>query len=274
MKDLIYIKDNAIDNSLVHRLRKAFEDEGQLTPEEVDTFKRESNVTFIDGSGKTTKYSNRGIHQGTSTDGIDLTKKNSNDLDIKRGVYWYDLVQDLETEMRYFIRDYIKNVVLTHDSDITGKKDTMIDVLDISNGLTFFPMHQIQHYPMNKGHFNNWHYDDTFDLQMTYNFPTNRLQDYSIRRLYVVMYYLNTVKEGGETEFRYADTAINPLEGTGVIFPAWYPYTHRANCPLSSDKLILTTWLCLDPSRKIAAHFNSKDKINSWANLPLIPKYI
>jgi hypothetical protein len=54
---------------------------------------------------------------------------------------------------------------------------------------------------------------------------------------------LNTVKEGGETEFLYYKKRINPIEGRLVIWPAGFTHTHRGNPPLSNDKYIITGWL-------------------------------
>ncbi len=63
------------------------------------------------------------------------------------------------------------------------------------------------------------------------------------RRIIVVTLYLNTVEEGGETEFLYQQKRILPTQGTLVLFPAGWTHTHRGNPPLKGDKYILTTWL-------------------------------
>tara|TARA_B100000131_G_scaffold321096_1_gene370901 strand:- start:3743 stop:4597 length:855 start_codon:yes stop_codon:yes gene_type:complete len=272
MKDLIYIKDNALNSDLVHRVRKAYELEAALTEEDIDKFEKESNITIIDELG-TRKFAHRGIARGTSGRGLDLNAKNSYDLNFKRGQFWWDLVLELEAEMRYFMREHLIQTVYSKDLYPSEKYDNVIEMMDnySTNSPTFFPVQQVQHYKMNEGHFNNFHYDDTFDREIIYKHPY-KPEKYVIRRLFVVMFYLNTVKEGGETQFRYTDTSIKPVEGRGVIFPASFPYMHRGIIPTSSDKLILTTWLCLDPSKYIARHYNSRNKKESWASLPLIPE--
>jgi hypothetical protein len=63
------------------------------------------------------------------------------------------------------------------------------------------------------------------------------------RRIVVVTLYLNTVEEGGETEFLYQQKRIPPTQGTLVLFPAGWTHTHRGNPPLKGNKYILTTWL-------------------------------
>jgi hypothetical protein len=65
----------------------------------------------------------------------------------------------------------------------------------------------------------------------------------SSRKIMVVILYLNTVEEGGETEFLYQSKRIPPIQGTLALFPATWTHTHRGNPPLKGNKYILTTWL-------------------------------
>ena len=63
------------------------------------------------------------------------------------------------------------------------------------------------------------------------------------RRMLVASLYLNTIEEGGETEFLYQSMRVSPVEGTLVFFPAGWTHPHRGNPPLEGTKYILTTWL-------------------------------
>ena len=63
------------------------------------------------------------------------------------------------------------------------------------------------------------------------------------KRILVYSVYLNTVKEGGETEFLYQSQRVKPVKGRIVIWPAGFPYVHRGNPPLSGEKYILTSWV-------------------------------
>ena len=79
------------------------------------------------------------------------------------------------------------------------------------------------------GGFHRWHYENG-GLQV------------SPRKL-VVQLYLNTVEEGGETEFLYINKRIKAEQGRLIIFPAAFTHTHRGNPPIGQDKYILTTWV-------------------------------
>ena len=78
------------------------------------------------------------------------------------------------------------------------------------------------------GGFHNWHYENT-GLQV------------SARKL-VIQLYLNTIEEGGETEFLYINKRIKAEQGRLIIFPAAFTHTHRGNPPIGQDKYIISTW--------------------------------
>ena len=79
------------------------------------------------------------------------------------------------------------------------------------------------------GGFHRWHYENG-GLQVS-------------PRILVVQLYLNTVEEGGETEFLYINKRVKAKQGTLIIFPAAFTHTHRGNPPIGQDKYILTTWV-------------------------------
>ena len=78
------------------------------------------------------------------------------------------------------------------------------------------------------GGFHKWHYENA--AYQTAN------------RSFVIQAYLNTVENGGETEFLYQNKRINAVQGTVLIWPAAYTHVHRGNPPIGQDKYILTTW--------------------------------
>ena len=62
-------------------------------------------------------------------------------------------------------------------------------------------------------------------------------------RQLVFMWYLNTVKEGGETVFHEQNIAVQPIEGRLVAFPPFWTHSHTANAPISEPKYVITGWL-------------------------------
>ena len=63
------------------------------------------------------------------------------------------------------------------------------------------------------------------------------------KRILVYTIYLNTIEDGGETEFLYQSQRVKPVKGRIVIWPAGFPYVHRGNPPLNGEKYILTSWI-------------------------------
>ena len=75
-----------------------------------------------------------------------------------------------------------------------------------------------------------WHIEKNYGREMG-----KRVLAYSI--------YLNDVDEGGETEFLLQSKRVKPVKGRIAIWPAGFPYVHRGNPPLSSEKYIITSWI-------------------------------
>lgn len=67
----------------------------------------------------------------------------------------------------------------------------------------------------------------------------------SSNRVLVVQLYLNTINEGGETEFLYQNKRIKAEQAKLLIWPAGFTHTHRGNPPIQQDKYIITSWALL-----------------------------
>jgi len=86
----------------------------------------------------------------------------------------------------------------------------------------------VRKYPKGKGFFND-HIDTATEL--TYD------------RLLAFILYLNTVDDGGETEFFYTGRKIKPVKGKILLFPCNYLFAHRGHVPMSNDKYIATSFI-------------------------------
>jgi len=81
------------------------------------------------------------------------------------------------------------------------------------------------------GGFHKWHYENASMATLS--------------RYLVLQLYLNTIEEGGETEFLYLNKRVSSEAGRLVIFPAGFTHTHRGNPPINQTKYLLTSWALL-----------------------------
>lgn len=89
--------------------------------------------------------------------------------------------------------------------------------------------YQMQKYDKNDGKY-VFHHDFTNDHEK------------KIHRVVTFLWYINTVEDGGETEFDFG-LKIKPEVGKLILFPASWTFPHRGNMPISGDKYIITGWL-------------------------------
>lgn len=68
----------------------------------------------------------------------------------------------------------------------------------------------------------------------------------SATRVLAYTLYLNTIREGGETEFLYQHKRVKAEQGKLVLWPTGYTHTHRGNPPLKEYKYIITGWYTFD----------------------------
>jgi hypothetical protein len=64
----------------------------------------------------------------------------------------------------------------------------------------------------------------------------------SCTRYLAVIVYLNTVEDGGETEFQVQGLKIKPDKGAVLLFPPTFEYPHRGCTPRSGPKYIATSF--------------------------------
>jgi len=94
--------------------------------------------------------------------------------------------------------------------------------------------YRIKHYKNDGTEFFDWHID-----------VNGRGQGH---KYYVFMFYLNTVKVGGEIEFRLLDEhgnniKVKPVQGNMVAFPPFWTHEHRGCAPISEDKYCIASWI-------------------------------
>ena len=63
------------------------------------------------------------------------------------------------------------------------------------------------------------------------------------KRIFAWMIYLNTIKDGGGTEFIYQNKILSPIAGDMYIWPAQYTHMHRGIVAPSERKYLLTGWV-------------------------------
>tara|TARA_R100001443_G_C3340958_1_gene174445 strand:- start:26 stop:634 length:609 start_codon:yes stop_codon:yes gene_type:complete len=168
---------------------------------------------------------NNEAYKGESAAGSDVEIKKSTDYNI--------LNNDKHAELSNLVMDKfnttLSNVYLDY---FPGIED--FNHHRIVNGKTYYPLLQIQKYDKGSGHYNTWHVEQE-DLN-------------SSTRIFVFILYLNDVEEGGETGFLIKENGeyvkVKPKTGRLIIHPASWPFIHKGFKPESSDKYILTTWLC------------------------------
>jgi hypothetical protein len=132
----------------------------------------------------------------------------------------------IHNELTRNVSKYIKEIN-TH-LDI-GEENSHVKYSAISSSLSTTKL-LIQKYKQNNGRY-VYHTDDSIEWESKKH------------RVVTFLFYLNTVEEGGETEFWGGDVRIKPEVGKLLLFPACWTYPHRGMIPKSSDKYIATGWL-------------------------------
>lgn len=176
-----------------------------ITPQACD-----SMINFFEKEKKLKKAIDRQTSEGTS-----LLNKKDEAVFLNEGNVedWAGRHQDFFINVDLAIKDYDK---------ATGLSEA------INSGLHYTTFKIQKTLPA--GGYHLWHVEQV---------PVNEM----VMRALVFSVYLNTVEEGGETEFLHQKQRVKPVKGRIVIWPASFPYLHRGNPPLSGEKYILTSWM-------------------------------
>lgn len=151
-------------------------------------------------------------HVGRVGHGVDLNIKNTMDLLISKS-------------------DWGKEDEVFYESLSSSLTEYLTQLVPPENPQYGFGMtdtgYQIQKYTPDG--FYDWHDDWRFDERLG-------------SRILTYIWYLNTVDEGGWTEFLSGEK-IKPEIGKILIFPATWTYVHRGCKPINQDKYICTGWV-------------------------------
>jgi hypothetical protein len=151
-----------------------------------------------------------GMINKNNTNQVDKDCKTSTDLEINLNFNIEKIIIDYLTELKICFDKYIKKYKFCNYYSSFGIKESAY----------------IQYYEPFKGNFKKWH--------------TERHSKNSDRHL-VFMTYLNTINDGGETEFYYQKKLIKPKKGKTVIWPSDWTHTHKGHFS-SKEKYIITGW--------------------------------
>mgnify|MGYP003646352393 FL=1 len=97
---------------------------------------------------------------------------------------------------------------------------------NLNSGVRTNIVNKIQHYKADTG-FTDLHYERNYEFY---------------KRQLVYMLYLNTVTEGGGTEFPYQNITLKATKGNLIIWPADFTHPHRGVVSKTEEKYIVTGW--------------------------------
>ncbi|MDT9000911.1 2OG-Fe(II) oxygenase [Paucibacter sp. APW11] len=189
--------------------------------------------------------------RGATGSGVDLTMKDSWDIQLDQAPGWADVRQQLNDTVLRCLRDYLRRYAhvalapLQLKMQAPGSKElVLLDAegmarLDdaLLNGLiakVFRPGSiNLQKYIAGQGGYPYWHCEQ---------YP-KRDQGEALHRALLWTIYLNDDFAAGETEFLYQQRKIQPRTGSLLIAPAGFTHTHRGNRPEGGNKFIATSWI-------------------------------
>lgn len=164
---------------------------------------------------------------GKTMGGVMPTAKNSIDIALPRRNEWTGQWSPAALrEIGYDLDAIDAEIAMAINSALEAYKSEFPSLSGIASfGDTGY---QIQRYKKGAGFYRN-HVDGD---------PENQPH-----RIFACVLYLNTVEEGGETQFPHHGVSVKPVAGRMVIFPSIWLYPHEGRVPISEDKVIATTFV-------------------------------
>ena len=199
--------------------------------------------------------------RGATGSGVDVTLKDSWDIQLDSTPGWIDALQRLNDAavrgLRHYLRRYA-HVALAplhlkmRDAasgelralDAEGVAAMDDDLLDGLIAKVFRPgAINLQKYVAGQGGYPYWHSEQ---------YP-RRDNGEALHRAVLWTIYLNDGFEGGETEFLYQQRKVAPRTGSLLIAPTGFTHTHRGNRPEGGDKYIATSWILYQRAEQLYA---------------------
>ena len=161
-------------------------------------------------------------YEGVTQGGLNKSVKNTTDYVIdKTDNNWSDIYNVLSLELQTNIKLYINSL---YENSFDDKYKYF------ENNKLTTENFMVQRYIKKHGKY-IYHHDFS--------------KKNNTHRVITFLWYLNTIEEGGETEF-WGNYTIKPEQGKLIFFPALWCYPHCGNIPLSDNKYIITGWLYED----------------------------
>jgi hypothetical protein len=223
--DFIEVYENALDADLCHAILTHFDQSEQKRP-------------------------------GVTGGGVNATLKDSLDINLSQSPGWEDLHRQVMSSATSFMFQYIKTypqllvgAFTSGRRDPTTGKDRFLSAEDLDDATIAALMTKLyrpgdliaQRYAQGVGGYHHWHSEI---------YPREANCE-TLHRVLLFMYYLNSVDEGGETEFFFQQRKIAPVAGRMVIAPAGFTHTHKGHVAMSGDKTILTSWVLFQRAEQI-----------------------
>lgn len=93
-------------------------------------------------------------------------------------------------------------------------------------------------------------------------------------RVLAFMTYLNTVTDGGETEFMYQNMKTKAKKGKTLIWPAYFTHTHRGIPSPTQNKYIVTGWVEVAPWEDVNLEESDEDFYRNLETVDFVSKYL
>ncbi len=189
--------------------------------------------------------------RGQTGSGVDVTMKDSWDIQLDSSPGWADTVARLHQCLLPCFADYLRRyahvalaplnlkmqdpasgqLVQLDAEHVAGLPDALLGGL-IAKVFRFGGIN-MQKYVADQGGYPYWHCEQYPKLD----------QGEALHRALLWSIYLNDDFEQGETEFFYQRAKIRPVTGRLLIAPAGFTHTHRGNMPVGGNKFIVTSWI-------------------------------